>query len=102
MEPALSCVEVLRHLVVRPILRGASANAVCSSHGDIPCSRLVLQVPLPEVSEQWEGYLLREIGSRATLSSQALPSCAFYTFVNTHQSLNCAAFTSVAACVAGE
>ncbi|GAB4823536.1 hypothetical protein N2152v2_010582 [Parachlorella kessleri] len=63
--------------------------------------RMAPEVPLPEVSEQWEGYLLREIGSRATLSSQALPSCAFYTFVNTHQSLNCVSFTSDAACVAG-
>lgn len=60
-----------------------------------------VQIPLPEVSEQWEGVMVREVAARATVSPQSLPSAAFYTFVNTHQSLNCVAFTSDAACVAG-
>ena len=34
-------------------------------------------------------------------AAETLPSCAFFTFFNTHQSLNCVAMTSDAAVVAG-
>ncbi len=34
-------------------------------------------------------------------AAEALPSCAFFTFFNTAQSLNCVAFTSDASIVAG-
>ena len=37
----------------------------------------------------------------AAPAAEALPSCAFFTFFNTHQSLTCATFTSDAAVVAG-
>ena len=35
-------------------------------------------------------------------AADSLPSCCFFTFFNTHQSLNCVAFSSDAAAVAGE
>jgi hypothetical protein len=34
-------------------------------------------------------------------ADETLPSCCFFTFFNTHQSLNCVAFSSDAAVVAG-
>ena len=58
------------------------------------------QIPLPELPEERQAVLLAELEHRAVLSPQALPSAIFYTFINTHQSLNTVAFTSDAAVVA--
>lgn len=34
-----------------------------------------------------------DLEARQAVGSNALPSCAFFTFVNTAQALNCAAFS---------
>ena len=36
---------------------------------------------------------MADVAGRAALSPEALPSVAFFTFVNTHQSLNAVAFS---------
>ncbi len=53
-------------------------------------------LPLPQAAQPCSCH-----ASRARAAADALPSCAFFTFFNTHQSLNCVAFTSDAAVVAG-
>ncbi len=59
------------------------------------------QIPLPAMPEGLEADLLEDIAARADLSSAALPSAIFYTFVNTHQALNCAAFSATGALLLG-
>lgn len=62
---------------------------------------LCAQIPLPAMPEGLEVDLLEDIANRADLSSAALPSAIFYTFVNTHQALNCVAFSSDGGLLAG-
>lgn len=67
------------------------------------------QIPLPAVPEEREAALLLEMKEREKaggpgmqpLSAQALPDAAFFTFVNSGQSLNCVSLSSDAALVAG-
>lgn len=61
----------------------------------------VAQIPLIPVSDELEAELMQSIENRAAITSTALPSAAFYTFVNSHHTLNCVTTTSDAACVAG-
>ncbi len=58
-------------------------------------------MPLPPMPEGLEAELLEDLESRVSLSDAALPSAVFYTFVNTHQSLNCVSFSSDGAMIAG-
>lgn len=52
--------------------------------------------------EGLEAELLEDLENRVSLSDAASPSAVFYTFVNTHQSLNCVKFSSSGAMVAGK
>ena len=61
-----------------------------------------MQIPLPDLPEGLEADLLEDIANRADLSSAVLPSAIFYTFVNTHQTLNCVAFSGSGSMVVGE
>lgn len=58
-------------------------------------------VPLPPPAHDFDAYAAAELEARQSLSSDALPSCAFLTFVNTAQALNCAAFSADGGTVAG-
>jgi transcription initiation factor TFIID subunit 5 len=65
-------------------------------------------IPLPEVPEERQAALLAEMAAREgagaggkPVSPDALPSAAFFTFVNTQQTLNCAALSADGARVAG-
>lgn len=60
-----------------------------------------MQVPLPKVSEELLEAQMADIRARVELSSDALPSTIFFTFVNTHQSLNCTAIAPDCSLVAG-
>ena len=72
------------------VTTGANVHLIC------------LQVPLPPMPEGLEAELLEDLENRVSLSDAALPSAVFYTFVNTHHSLNCVSFSSSGAMVAGE
>jgi transcription initiation factor TFIID subunit 5 len=52
--------------------------------------------------EGLEKELLEDMENQVDLSAMALPSAIFYTFVNTHHSLNCTNFTANGALLAGE
>ena len=63
---------------------------------------IVLQIPLVGVADELEAHLLECLDKRATVGPAALPSAAFYTFVNSHHTLNCVTSSSDGACVAGQ
>ena len=62
---------------------------------------LGMQIPLPGPSE--EGTTAREadLQARVAVGPDALPSVIFHTFVNTHRSLHCSAFSHNGAWLAG-
>ena len=62
---------------------------------------LSMQIPLPKVLEELLEAQMADIRARVDLSSDALPSTIFFTFVNTHQSLNCTSIAPDCTLVAG-
>ncbi|KAK9828987.1 hypothetical protein WJX72_003246 [[Myrmecia] bisecta] len=91
----------------KPLTKKAKAAAARAAEKEkakrqvVATERIEAEIPLPEASEEMEAALLQDLENRAQLSSEALPSAAFFTFVNTHQSLNCATFSADGAFVAG-
>lgn len=63
--------------------------------------RMEPKMPLMPISDELEAEMLQSIENRAALSSSALPSAAFYTFINSHHTLNCITSSSDGSCVAG-
>lgn len=63
---------------------------------------LKLQIPLVGMADELEAQLLDCLDKRAVVGRAALPSAAFYTFVNSHHTLNCVTSSSDGACVAGQ
>ncbi|EFN55699.1 hypothetical protein CHLNCDRAFT_133982 [Chlorella variabilis] len=84
----------------RIALQRAAAEAR-SKRENIGLDRVAPKFPLPPISDEQEGMLMQELQLRQQVSADSLPSCCFFTFFNTHQSLNCVAFSSDAAAVAG-
>ena len=72
------------------------------AQSDAAAGRIESKVPLPPLSDRQAAAMLADMGARAAVGPAALPSCAFFTFVNTHQALNCAAFSPDASAVAGD
>ena len=60
-----------------------------------------VQIPLVGVSEGLQAAMMEDISRRAVLDHESLPSALFFTFLNTHQTLNCIAFSPDGASVAG-
>ncbi|KAH6808281.1 TBP-associated factor 5 [Perilla frutescens var. frutescens] len=56
---------------------------------------------LPVIPVEVEHSILEDLRNRVQLSSMALPSISFYTFINTHDSLNCASISHDGSMVAG-
>eukprot|EP01018_Ginkgo_biloba_P022056 Gb_03028 [translate_table: standard] len=52
-------------------------------------------------STEVERSVLEDLRNRAHLGSSALPSVSFYTFINTHNSLNCASISQDGALIVG-
>ncbi|KAL4181832.1 hypothetical protein AMTRI_Chr12g239440 [Amborella trichopoda] len=63
--------------------------------------RVKSELPLPVVPMEVEHSFLEDLRNRAQLGSSALPSVSFYTFINTHNSLNCASISRDGSLVAG-
>jgi transcription initiation factor TFIID subunit 5 len=64
--------------------------------------RIKPEVPLPAPDPEAIAAALADVSARAAVSEEALPSCAFMTFVNTHHTLNCVAFAADGSRVVGE
>lgn len=63
--------------------------------------RVKSELPMPTISMEVERSALEDLRNRARLGSSALPSVSFYTFINTHNSLNCASISQDGALVVG-
>ncbi|KAG6544504.1 hypothetical protein Mapa_014142 [Marchantia paleacea] len=63
--------------------------------------RVKPELPMPVMSEELERQALDDLRNRARLGSSALPSVSFYTFINTHNSLNCVSISADGSLVVG-
>ncbi|XVE97345.1 hypothetical protein REPUB_Repub03eG0011600 [Reevesia pubescens] len=63
--------------------------------------RVKSELPLPVMPTEVEQSILEDLRNRVQLSSVALPSVSFYTFLNTHNSLNCSSISHDGSLVAG-
>ncbi|CAM6105979.1 unnamed protein product [Calypogeia fissa] len=63
--------------------------------------RVKAELPLPVIAEETERQALEDLRNRARLGSSALPSVSFYSFINTHNSLNCTSISADGGLVVG-
>ncbi|KAH7510534.1 hypothetical protein FEM48_ZijujUnG0118600 [Ziziphus jujuba var. spinosa] len=63
--------------------------------------RVKPELALPVIPAEVEQSILEDLRNRVQLSSVALPSVSFYTFINTHNSLNCSSISHDGSLVAG-
>ncbi|CAL8995887.1 unnamed protein product [Prunus brigantina] len=63
--------------------------------------RVKAELTLPVIPTEVEQSILEDLRNRVQLSSSALPSVSFYTFINTHNGLNCASISHDGSLVAG-
>ncbi|XP_073122677.1 transcription initiation factor TFIID subunit 5 isoform X1 [Henckelia pumila] len=59
------------------------------------------ELALPVIPPEVEHSILDDLRNRVQLSGGALPSVSFYTFINTHDGLNCASISNDGSLVAG-
>ncbi|XP_059640174.1 transcription initiation factor TFIID subunit 5 isoform X2 [Cornus florida] len=63
--------------------------------------RVKPELALPVMPTEVEHSILEDLRNRVQLSGVALPSISFYTFINTHNSLNCSSISHDGSLVAG-
>ncbi|KAL6213005.1 hypothetical protein ACLB2K_018220 [Fragaria x ananassa] len=63
--------------------------------------RVKPELTLPVIPTEVEQSILEDLRNRVQLSSAALPSVSFYTFINTHNGLNCSSISLDGSLVAG-
>ncbi|KAM0973031.1 hypothetical protein ACFX13_016679 [Malus domestica] len=63
--------------------------------------RVKPELTLPVISAEVEQSILEDLRNRVQLSNAALPSVSFYTFINTHNGLNCSSISHDGSMVAG-
>lgn len=59
------------------------------------------ELALPVIPTEVEHSILEDLRNRVQLSNVALPSVSFYTFINTHNGLNCSSISHDGSLVAG-
>ncbi|CAL5204960.1 unnamed protein product [Lathyrus oleraceus] len=78
---------------------GKSAKPEVSTVSAAP--RVKPELPLPTIPTEVEHSILEDLRNRVQLSSAALPSVSFYTFINTHNGLSCSSISHDGSLVAG-
>ncbi|XP_015945466.1 transcription initiation factor TFIID subunit 5 [Arachis duranensis] len=63
--------------------------------------RVKPELPMPIIPSEVEQSILEDLRNRVQLSSVALPSVSFYTFLNTHNGLSCSSISHDGSLVAG-
>ncbi|XP_043807869.1 transcription initiation factor TFIID subunit 5 isoform X2 [Manihot esculenta] len=80
----------------------ATAKVVRPEANTAPIApRVKSELPLPVISTEVEQSILEDLRNRVQLSSAALPSVSFYTFINTRNGLNCSSISQDGSLVAG-
>ncbi|KAL2317983.1 hypothetical protein Fmac_031859 [Flemingia macrophylla] len=78
---------------------GKNAKPEVSTISAVP--RIKPELPVSTVSTDVELSILEDLRNRVQLSSVALPSVNFYTFVNTHNGLSCSSISHDGSLIAG-
>ncbi|GAB2296017.1 Transcription initiation factor TFIID subunit 5 [Dionaea muscipula] len=78
---------------------GKTGRPEANASSTVP--RVKAELPLPVMPAEVEYSILEDLRNRVQLSREALPSVSFYTFLNTHNSLNCASISHDGSLVAG-
>ncbi|GAB2252071.1 hypothetical protein Droror1_Dr00004918 [Drosera rotundifolia] len=78
---------------------GKPGRSEANASSTVP--RVKSELPLPVMSAEVEVSILEDLRNRVQLSREALPSVSFYTFLNTHNGLNCASISHDGSLVAG-
>ncbi|TKY74792.1 Transcription initiation factor TFIID subunit 5 [Spatholobus suberectus] len=78
---------------------GKSAKPEANTMSAAP--RVKPELPLPIIPTEVEQSILEDLRNRVQLSSVALPSVSFYTFINTHNGLSCSSISHDGSLVAG-
>lgn len=81
------------------IATGKSSRTESSTVTTAP--RVKPELALPAIPVEVELSILEDLRNRVQLSNASLPSVSFYTFVNTHNGLNCASISHDGSLVAG-
>uniref|UniRef100_A0A2P2MAI1 Uncharacterized protein MANES_16G128700 n=1 Tax=Rhizophora mucronata TaxID=61149 RepID=A0A2P2MAI1_RHIMU len=80
----------------------ATAKSVRHEANTTPMApRVKPELPLPVMPTEVEQSILEDLRNRVQLSSSALPSISFYTFINAHNGLNCSSISHDGSLVAG-
>ncbi|XP_058203489.1 transcription initiation factor TFIID subunit 5 [Rhododendron vialii] len=81
---------------------GSTGKAVRTEVNTVSAApRVKAELTLPVMPIEVEHSILEDLRNRVQLSSVALPSVSFYTFVNTHNGLNCSTISCDGSLVAG-
>ncbi|CAL5435026.1 unnamed protein product [Camellia sinensis] len=81
---------------------GATGKAVRIETNTVPAApRVKSELTLPAMPTEVEHSILEDLRNRVQLSSSALPSVSFCTFINTHNGLNCSSISHDGSLVAG-
>ncbi|KAI7989150.1 Transcription initiation factor TFIID subunit 5 [Camellia lanceoleosa] len=81
---------------------GATGKAARIETNTVPAApRVKSELTLPAMPTEVEHSILEDLRNRVQLSSSALPSVSFYTFINTHNGLNCSSISHDGSLVAG-
>lgn len=81
---------------------GATGKASRSESNAVPTApRVKPELSLPAIPAEVEHAILDDLRNRVQLSSAALPSVSFYTFINTHNTLNTASISHDGSLLAG-
>ncbi|MED6184494.1 Transcription initiation factor TFIID subunit 5 [Stylosanthes scabra] len=78
---------------------GKSTKAEVNTVAAAP--RVKPELPTPIIPTEVEQSILEDLRNRVQLSSVALPSISFYTFLNTHNGLSCSSISHDGSLVAG-
>ncbi|KAH1244705.1 hypothetical protein AAZX31_06G059200 [Glycine max] len=78
---------------------GKSAKPEANTIPSAP--RVKPELPLPVIPAEAEQSVLEDLRNRVQLSSVALPSVSFYTFINTHNGLSCSSISHDGSLIAG-
>ncbi|KAG1363709.1 hypothetical protein COCNU_11G005360 [Cocos nucifera] len=83
-------------------LVGATGKNIRSETSTVSiATRVKPELTLPVMTTEAEQSILEDLRNRVQLSSLALPSISFYSFLNTHNSLNCSSISHDGSLVAG-
>ncbi|KAH6761507.1 TBP-associated factor 5 [Perilla frutescens var. hirtella] len=95
---ALHVKKLKKDKVVGATTKAHRPESVAAASG---APNVKLELALPVIPVEVEQFILEDLRNRVQLSSMALPFISFYTFINTHDSLNCASISQDGSMIAG-